>query len=164
MARKAAVITASDKGYAGQREDKSGPLAAQMLKNAGYEVICVSVVPDEKDMLIKEMIRLSDEEHANLIMTTGGTGFSKRDVTPEATREVIEREACGITQAILYYSLQITPRAMLSRAIAGIRGDSLIINMPGSPKAVKEAMEFILGSIEHGLDILLGEASECARK
>ena len=134
-----------------------------LLKEAGYEILRKVVLPDEKDMLAAEMIKMS-EDGADLVMTTGGTGFSKRDVTPEATKMVIEKEARGITDAILFYSLSITPRAMLSRAIAGIRGETLIVNLPGSPKAVREALEYILPSLKHGLEILKGEASECARK
>lgn len=160
---KAAIITSSDKGYAGEREDVSGQVMEDMLKEAGYEILRKVVLPDEKDMLAAEMIKMS-EDGADLVMTTGGTGFSKRDVTPEATKMVIEKEARGITDAILFYSLSITPRAMLSRAIAGIRGEMLIVNLPGSPKAVREALEYILPSLKHGLEILKGEASECARK
>ena len=156
---KAAIITSSDKGYAGEREDVSGQVMEDMLKEAGYEILRKVVLPDEKDMLAAEMIKMS-EDGADLVMTTGGTGFSKRDVTPEATKMVIEKEARGITDAILFYS----PRAMLSRAIAGIRGETLIVNLPGSPKAVREALEYILPSLKHGLEILKGEASECARK
>lgn len=160
---KAAIITSSDKGYAGEREDVSGQVMEDLLKEAGYEILRKVVLPDEKDMLAAEMIKMS-EDGADLVMTTGGTGFSKRDVTPEATKMVIEKEARGITDAILFYSLSITPRAMLSRAIAGIRGETLIVNLPGSPKAVREALEYILPSLKHGLEILKGEASECARK
>ena len=110
------------------------------------------------------MMYEADKLNVNLILTTGGTGFSKRDVTPEATLKVITREASGIAEAIRYYSLQSTPRAMLSRAVSGIRGETLIINLPGSPKAVKEALGFIMQTVNHGLEILLGRASECARK
>ncbi len=160
---KAAVITSSDKGYAGEREDVSGQVIVDMLTEAGYEVIRKVVLPDEKQMLADEMLSLCDAG-ADLILTTGGTGFSRRDVTPEATRMVIQREARGITDAILFYSLSITPRAMLSRAMAGIRDKTLIVNLPGSPKAVREALEYCLPSLQHGLEILLGLDSECARK
>lgn len=159
---KAAIITSSDKGYAGEREDKSGPVIREMLEEAGYEIVEAVVLPDEKAMLAEKMLSYCNQG-VDLILTTGGTGFSKRDVTPEATRMVIEREACGITQAMLYHSLSITPRAMLTRAIAGIRGNTLIVNMPGSPKAVREDLEYILPSLEHGLEILKGTATECAR-
>ena len=157
---KAAIITSSDKGYAGEREDVSGQVMEDMLKAAGYEVIRKIVLPDEKQMLADEMKKMC-EEGADLIMTTGGTGFSKRDVTPEATKMVIEKEARGITDAILFYSLSITPRAMLSRAIAGIRGETLIVNLPGSPKAVKESLEYVLPALGHGLGILRGTENEC---
>lgn len=159
----AAVITVSDKGYIGQREDVSGQVIADTLTAEGFCVISKTIVPDEVDK-ISGAIVVATGLGAELILTTGGTGFSKRDVTPEATKVVIEREASGIAEAIRYYSLAVTPRAMLSRGVAGIRGDSLIINLPGSPKAVKEAMGFVLESVKHGLDILKGSATECARK
>lgn len=160
---KAAIITSSDKGYAGEREDVSGQVMEDILKEVGYEIMRKVILPDDRQMLADEMLRMC-QDGADLIMTTGGTGFSQRDVTPEATRMVIEREARGITDAILFYSLSITPRAMLSRAIAGIRGETLIVNLPGSPKAVKEALDYILPSLKHGLEILKGLDSECARK
>jgi molybdenum cofactor synthesis domain-containing protein len=115
-------------------------------------------------MLKKEFIYMSDELKVNLILSTGGTGFSQRDITPEATKEIIDREAPGICEAIRMYSLQITKRAMLSRAVSGIRKDTLIVNLPGSPKACKEALDFILDELKHGIDILIGESKECARK
>ncbi len=160
---KAGVITASDRGAAGQREDVSGPLAMEMLKEAGYETAAYAVVPDDRAALSAKMIEMCDAG-ITLIVTTGGTGFAPRDVTPEATRDIIEREVPGIPQAMMQYSLQITPRAMLSRAAAGIRGESLIVNLPGSPKAVRESLECILPSLQHGLEILTGQAGECARK
>lgn len=158
------IITASDKGSRGEREDISGRVIKEYVENFGYVVNRYVVVPDEKDQLINEMLYMSDDLKLNLILTTGGTGFSLRDVTPEATKAVITREASGIAESIRYYSLQITPRAMLSRAVSGIRGETLIVNMPGSPKAVKEALEFTLETVNHGLEILLGRTSECARK
>ncbi len=160
---KVGIITASDKGYAGEREDLSGPKIASIMVEHGYEVARYVVLPDDKQMLADEMISMSDQG-IPLILTTGGTGFSKRDVTPEATKMVIEKEVNGIPMAILNYSLSITDRAMLSRAAAGIRKDSLIINLPGSPKAVEEALVYILPSLKHGLEIMLGLDSECARK
>ncbi len=159
---KVGIITSSDKGYAGEREDLSGPKIASIMKEHGYEIAKYIILPDEKQMLADEMIRMCDSG-INLILTTGGTGFAKRDVTPEATKMVIEKEVNGIPMAILYYSLSITERAMLSRAAAGIRGETLIINLPGSPKAVEEALLYILPSLKHGLEILLGLDSECAR-
>lgn len=158
------IITSSDKGYAGEREDKSGEVVRELVEAAGFKVVKQVILPDEKDMLADEFRYMCDELKVNLVLSTGGTGFSKRDITPEATKEVIEREAPGICEAIRWYSLQITKRAMLSRAISGIRKDTLIVNLPGSPKACKEALDFALNDIKHGVDILLGTAKECARK
>ena len=158
------IITASDKGSKGEREDISGRRIREILPAENYEVVSYKVLPDEQEELEQEMIHLADECKCNLILTTGGTGFSMRDVTPEATKAVIEREVPGIPMAILQYSLTITERAMLSRAAAGIRGETLIVNLPGSPKAVDEALSYILPSLKHGLDILLGNDAECARK
>ncbi|MEG0295329.1 MAG: MogA/MoaB family molybdenum cofactor biosynthesis protein [Clostridium sp.] len=158
------IITSSDKGYLGEREDKSGEVIREILQSNGFEVKKYIVLPDEKEMLANEFKYMCDELGVNLVLSTGGTGFSKRDITPEATKEVIEREAPGICEAIRYFSLQITKRAMLSRAVSGIRKDTLIVNLPGSPKACKEALDFVLDDIKHGIDILLGEAKECARK
>lgn len=158
------IITSSDKGYMGEREDKSGQVIEEIVSQNGFKVIKKVVLPDEKDLLEKEMINMCDNLNVNLLLTTGGTGFSKRDITPEATKSVIEREALGIVEAIRFYSLQITKRAMLSRATSGIRQNTLIINLPGSPKACKEALDFVLDDVKHGIEILLGEAKECARK
>lgn len=158
----AAVITLSDKGYAGEREDKSGPLLCEMLREAGYEITEALLLPDEKELLKRELIRLADQRQVNVIFTTGGTGFARRDITPEATTEVCDRMAMGIAEAIRVHSLAITERAMLSRAVSGIRKNTLIINLPGSPKAVREGLEYILPSLEHGLGILRGTERECA--
>lgn len=158
------IITSSDKGFAGEREDLSGKLVVEHLVARGYDIKKYVVLPDEEDTLAKEMIHMADELNVNLILTTGGTGFSKRDVTPEATTKVCNKMASGIAEAIRVYSLSITPRAMLSRAVSGIRGNTLIINMPGSPKAVKESMEYIMDSVHHGLEIMVGDATECATK
>ena len=158
------IITSSDKGYRGEREDKSGQVIEEIVSQNGFKVIKKVVLPDEKDLLEKEMINMCDNLNVNLLLTTGGTGFSKRDITPEATKSVIEREALGIVEAIRFYPLQITKRAMLSRATSGIRQNTLIINLPGSPKACKEALDFVLDDVKHGIEILLGEAKECARK
>jgi molybdenum cofactor synthesis domain-containing protein len=164
MAYQVGIITASDKGYAGERKDLSGPAIQEILEgNKAFKVIRSTILPDDKDMLAAMMRKMIDEEQLDLILTTGGTGFSKRDVTPEATLEVIERRTPGIPEAMRSYSLGITPRAMLSRAEAGIRGNALIVNMPGSPKSVKETLGYILPSIEHGLDILQGNDADCAR-
>ena len=158
------IITSSDKGYQGEREDKSGQVIEEIVSQNGFKVIKKVILPDEKDLLEKEMINMCDNLGVNLLLTTGGTGFSKRDITPEVTKSVIEREALGIVEAIRFYSLQITKRAMLSRATSGIRKNTLIINLPGSPKACKEALDFVLDDVKHGIEILLGESKECARK
>ena len=158
------IITSSDKGYRGEREDKSGQVIEEIVSQNGFKVIKKVVLPDEKDLLEKEMINMCDNLNVNLLLTTGGTGFSKRDITPEATKDIIEREAPGICEAIRMYSMQITKRAMLSRAVSGIRKDTLIVNLPGSPKACKEALDYVLDDIKHGIDILLGTSKECARK
>ena len=164
MVYQVGIITASDKGYAGEREDLSGPAIQEILaKYKAFHVVKSSILPDDKDMLAAMMRKMIDEDHLDLILTTGGTGFSKRDVTPEATLEVVERRTPGIPEAMRNLSLGITPRAMLSRAEAGIRGNALIVNMPGSPKSIRETLDYILSSVEHGLDILQGNDSECAR-
>ncbi len=161
---KAAILTASDKGSRGEREDLSGPAIQEMIEPEGYTVTEYKIVPDDQETLESEMKRIADEGIADIIFTTGGTGFSMRDVTPEATIAVSDRLVPGIPEAMRAYSMTITNKAMLSRAAAGIRKQTLIVNMPGSPKAVKESLEFILPPLRHGLEILLGEASECARK
>ena len=150
MHYQAAVITVSDRASAGVYEDKSGPAVTQILKEAGCDVVYTSIVPDEKE-------QISDEKHCDLIVTSGGTGLSPRDVTPEATRAVLEREIPAIPQAMLYFSLSITPHAMLSRAAAGSRGKSLIVNLPGSEKAARENLSAVLGALSHGLKMLAGE-------
>ena len=157
-----AIITLSDSGYAGQREDKSGPVIRELAEAAGYEIVHTALLPDGVEPLSSELKRLCDEDLADLVLTTGGTGFSPTDLTPEATLAVTERPAPGIAEAMRYNSLQITPRAMLSRAVAGIRKKTLIVNLPGSPKAVRECLEFILPSLGHGLEILRGTAGNCA--
>ena len=162
--KRAAIITASDSGYRGEREDLSGPAIKEILEREGYDVISMDILPDDQVMLAGKMQEIADSEKAELILTTGGTGFSERDVIPEATEEVIERKVPGIPEAIRAYSMTITKRAMLSRATAGIRGKTLIINLPGSPKAVRESLEYIIDALAHGLEILSGEARDCARK
>lgn len=157
------IIVASDKGSRGERLDKSGTLIKEIMEKNNYSVEKYAILPDQQDLLMEELIHMSDVLKLDLVLTTGGTGFSQRDVTPEATLSVIERQTPGISEAIRYNSLQVTPRAMLSRAVSGIRKNTLIINLPGSPKAVKESLEYILPSLDHGLEILKGSASECAR-
>lgn len=161
--RKFAVIVASDTCYSGENEDKSGEKIAEIMSGAGYELYEKVILPDEKDMLADKMREYS-EKNIPLVLTTGGTGFSERDVTPEATKAVIDKETLGIAEAIRLKSLEITDKAMLSRATAGIAKKTLIINLPGSVKAVTESLEVILGAVGHGLDIMLGEASNCGRK
>ena len=160
----AAVITLSDKGARGERKDESGPAAAEMLKDAGYEVIETILLPDEPEQLKRELRRLADRRQANLIITSGGTGFSPRDLTPEATLAVADRNAPGIAEYIRMRSMEITKRAMLGRGVSVIRKRTLIINLPGSPKAVKESLGFILDALDHGLKTLRGGAGECGRK
>lgn len=160
---KVAIICLSDKGYRGEREDKSTGVIEEILLENKFEVSKKVLIPDEYHVIVDELRKICDNKEADLILTTGGTGFSKRDVTPEATMEVVEREVPGIPEAMRYYSLQITPKAMLSRAKAGIKGETLIVNLPGSPKACKENLGFILKPLEHGIDILLGKTGDCAR-
>ena len=157
---KAAVLTVSDRSFRGERPDEAGPLAASLLEAAGYRVVETAVVPDEQPEIEAALIRLAGE--AALVITSGGTGFSPRDVTPEATAAVCQRMAPGIPEAMRAASLTVTPRAMLSRAAAGIRGGTLIVNLPGSPKAVRENLEAVLPALEHGLKMLSGASADCA--
>lgn len=154
------IITASDKGSRGEREDISGKTIATMLAGLG-QVKHYVVVPDEREDLSREIVYMVDNLRLDLILTTGGTGLGPRDVTPEATLAVIDREVPGIPEAMRAKSLEKTSRAMLSRAVAGIRGRTLIINLPGSPKGVKECLEVVLPALEHGLAIMKGDAGEC---
>ncbi len=155
----AAVITISDKGARGERVDTSGPAVRTMLEEAGFEVVYTSIIPDEKAQIEEELIRCADEKKIALVMTTGGTGFSQRDITPEATLAVIERETRGIPEAMRWASLQITPRGCLSRSAAGIRGKTLIVNLPGSEKAARENLAAVIAPIAHGMDMLFSEGS-----
>ena len=159
----AAVVTLSDKGYAGEREDKSGPLVCDMITDAGYDVKKTILLPDEKEEISICLCSLCDQDKLDVILTTGGTGFAPRDCTPEATLEAADRNAPGIAEAMRLASLKVTPRAMLSRGVSVIRGQTLIINLPGSPKAVRENLEAVLPTLDHGLAILTGRAGECAR-
>lgn len=160
---KAAVVTLSDKGYAGEREDKSGPLVREMIGAAGYDVQEMILLPDDREEIKKCLLRLCDEDKMDIVFTTGGTGFAPRDCTPEATMAVADRNAPGIAEAMRAASMKITPRAMLSRGVSVIRGQTLIINLPGSPKAVRENLEAILPSLDHGLVILTGCGGECGQ-
>ena len=157
----AAIITASDKGYAGQREDLSGPAIQQMLTSIA-QIVSYKVLPDDRQMLAEEMVRLSDLG-INLVFTTGGTGLSPRDVTPEATLDIAHRLVPGIAEAMRAKSMEKTPRAMLSRATCATRDKTLIINLPGSPRAVQECLDFLLPNLEHGLEVLKGSGGPCAR-
>ena len=157
----AAVVTLSDRGSRGEREDKSGPLIVSILEEHGYKTVETLLLPDERHQLEAALRRLADEVRVNVVFTTGGTGFSPRDVTPEATIAVCDRLAPGIAEAMRYFSLQITPRAMLSRQTAGIRKSTLIVNLPGSPKACREDLDFILPVLGHGLGVLLETEGEC---
>ena len=158
----AAVITISDRCAAGEREDAAGPLVEELLTGADFEVIYTMIVPDEIDEIKKVMIHCADEDIA-LIITTGGTGFAPRDITPEATIAVCERLTPGIPEAMRAASMKVTERAMLSRLAAGIRRRSLIINLPGSPKAARENFEAVLPSLAHGLEMLRGGPADCAQ-
>ena len=161
--KRVAIITSSDTGYRGEREDLSGSAIREIAEKNGYEVVSMDLLPDDREMLSEKMAQIADENLAELILTTGGTGFSPRDITPEATEDIIERRVPGIPEAMRAYSMTITKRAMLSRATAGIRKKTLIINLPGSPKAVKESLEYIIDALGHGIEIMTGEAGNCAR-
>ena len=159
---KVGIVTLSDKGYRGEREDLSGPRIRELL-TCDYEVISYSILPDDRALIRDELIRLSDEAGCDLVLTTGGTGMSPRDVTPEAPMDAADRNAPGIAEALRNHSMQYTDRAMLGRGASAIRKQTLIINLPGSVKAVTESMEYLMGRIEHGLDILLQNEGECGR-
>lgn len=158
------IITASDKGSVGQRVDTSSEVIREIVEKQGWEVCKYTILPDDQTLLEDTMKDWCDYNAVDLLLTTGGTGFSKRDVTPEATQAIAEKLVPGIGEAMRYYSLQVTKRAMLSRGIAAIRKQTLIINLPGSPKAVKENLESIIDGLDHGLAILKGEASECGHE
>ena len=163
MSYTAAVITISDKGYAGQREDTSGPNLCRIVKENGYELVYTGLVPDDMEMIKAELIKCCDELKINLILTTGGTGFSPRDITPEATMAVVERPTPGIGEAMRAESMRITPKGCLSRSAAGLRKQSLIVNLPGSKKASEENLLAVIGVLDHGLEMLLGSGSaDCA--
>jgi len=156
-----AVLTLSDKGSTGERDDKSGLLIQELLKRIGAEVKSYDILPDEKDLIKEKLIQFSAQ--VDLIITTGGTGLAPRDVTPDATLEIIEKAVPGIAEAMRLEGLKKTNRAMLSRAVAGVRGKCLIINLPGSPKAVRESLDAIIDVIPHAVEKLKGDPSECAR-
>ena len=158
----AGIITVSDKGSQGKREDLSGPAIAEMLAGAAIEIKHTIIIPDEKDQIQEAIINLADVKKMDLILTTGGTGVSPRDLTPDATLEVIEKQIPGMSEAMRQKSLLVTPHAMISRAVAGIRGKSLIINLPGSPKGAKENLAVVLPALKHAIEKIKGDDSECA--
>ena len=159
-----AILTISDKGSKGEREDSSGPLIKEMIKDLPSRVIFYEIIPDEKEKIAEELKRCADYLKADLILTTGGTGVSPRDVTPDATLEVIDKEVPGFSEAMRAESLKKTPHAMISRAVAGIRKSTLIINLPGSPKGVRENLNVILPALPHALSKLKGDPTECAQE
>ena len=161
MTYSAAVITVSDKGAQGLRADTSGPALTAMLTEAGWSVDYTEIIPDDYDKIRQTLLHCADDLHVCLVCTTGGTGFSPRDITPEATKSVIERECPGIPEAMRAESLKITPRGCLSREAAGIRGETLIVNCPGSEKAARECLGAVIGALRHGVDILRGRSGEC---
>ena len=158
---RAAVITLSDRASRGEYKDESGPAVSKRLKEAGYEVVEELLLPDDPHALQKELCRLSDQRRPDLILTTGGTGFAPRDCTPEATLAVADRQAPGIAEGLRAYSMQFTKRAVLSRGVSVIRKQTLIVNLPGSVRAVEESLDFLLGTIEHGFDLLRNLPSDC---
>jgi len=161
----AAVITVSDKGFRGERADASGPLLCEILRDKDFDVVHTAIVPDEKDEIQRELIRCTDEKGIALVLTTGGTGFSPRDITPEATVGIVERLTPGIPEAMRAESMRITPKGCLSRSTAGIRKRSLIINLPGSPKAAKENIMAVIDPVKHGLEMLYSEGSaDCGQQ
>jgi molybdopterin adenylyltransferase len=161
---KAVILTISDRGAKGEREDSSGPLIQEMIRILPAEIIHSEMIPDEKEKIAEVLKKSSDRLKADLILTTGGTGLSPRDVTPEATREVIDKEVPGFSEAMRAGSLRKTPHAMISRAVSGVRGSTLIINLPGSPKAVRENLSVILPALPHALSKLKGDPAECGQK
>lgn len=158
------IITVSDRSSRGEREDLGGPLLRELIEEAGFEVTKTKIIPDEKEKIVEVLKEFSEDERIALVLTTGGTGFSPRDVTPEATIEACERMTPGIPEAMRAFSAQITNRAYLSRGQAGIRKKTLIINFPGSPKAIKENLEAILPFLDHGIEMLRGGPADCANE
>jgi molybdenum cofactor synthesis domain-containing protein len=159
---KAGILTVSDKGSRQEREDRSGPVVRDLLCAAGFSIEKYEIIPDEKDMITQKLLEYTEQDHLDLIVTTGGTGVAPRDVTPEATRAVMEREVPGMAEAMRMESFRKTPHAVLSRAMAAIRGKTLIINLPGSPKAASENLTTVLDAIPHAIAKIKGDTTECA--
>jgi molybdopterin adenylyltransferase len=155
------ILTISDKGSRGERQDKSGEVIQEMLSNMDVRIVNYDIIPDEKELIVSKLIKWADEDHLDVLLTTGGTGLTPRDVTPEATLSVVDRIVPGFAEAMRAESLRKTPMAMLSRAVVGTRGECLIINLPGSPKAVRECLEVILPVLPHAVETLKGQTGEC---
>jgi len=155
------VLTISDKGARGDRQDKSGVVIREILPSIDVHIVNYDVVPDEKELIVAKLVKWADEDDLDIIITTGGTGLTPRDITPEATLAVVDRIVPGFAEAMRAESLKKTPHAMLSRAVVGTRGKCLIINLPGSPKAVRECLEVILPALPHAVETLKGQAGEC---
>ncbi len=159
---KTAILTISDKGFEGLREDTSGPAIQELITTIGAHIEHYSIIPDEKDQIAEKLVELADTDACDLIITTGGTGVSPRDITPEATRSIIDREIPGMGEAMRFESFKITPHAVISRAMAGIRGRTLILNLPGSPKAALENLNAIIRALPHTIAKIKGDPSDCA--
>lgn len=162
MKYSAAVITMSDKGSKGLRKDTAGDAVVKILEENQWDVVYRTLIPDDFDQIKEELVTCADERKVQLTVTTGGTGFSRRDVTPEATLAVIDREVRGIPEAMRAESMKITPMGMLSRAVAGLRDGTLIVNLPGSEKAARECLEAVIKPVRHGMEVLAGESVDCA--
>ena len=161
--RQAAILTISDKGFRGEREDISGPMVRESLDNAGFSVAYVEILPDDQQLIEERLCRLADQASFDLVVTTGGTGVSPQDVTPDATLAVIDKQIPGMAEAMRAASLKKTPHAILSRAVAGIRGETLIINLPGSVKGARENLQVVLPALQHALEKIQGDPSECGQ-